>query len=661
MDGFVGSASQRARWYRGEQPIRQGRLPHRRLEGVQARAHHRVFHYYPEPVSDLYATRQAYVDLCVANHSDGPGVGCPIAATTLKKQAQEIEADPAASSGSSDAGSESSSSTSTSDTTTEDPATSTPDAGASVETESSTLDITDSTTFDDEPTATNSPETSTPSETDDEPTPTSTSASTSTTTQSTSPTVTDLPQSTGSADGEASDDEIAALVPEFGIEQGANPTGTGDCDGVVGPAGSPIRIPCLCPPKRADFIQTLISNVRAGQVLNNPSVKVTFPVDDSKAGKQARLNAAAVTLQNLEGEGKGCPIAATTWKKLGAAIDEGTDVGGTAVGTAGASTTSAPASTGSPTQSSSSPEQSPATSAPAPSSTDAPANGTPSDAEIARLAPSLGFEAGQNPTGTGDCDGAVKNAKGQVIKVPCACPPTQDVFIAALQENVRAGQAVNNPSVKIDFPTGDSTEEQLTRINAAAITIQNLNGVGKGCPMASTTLGAQAQELRTGKTPSSSAPASSSSSSSPSASTEMPSGSSSSEPAPESTGAPEPATDDVVARLAPSLGHEAGINPTGTGNCDGAVSGADGKIVEVPCTCPPPQDVYIAALQRNVREGKAINNPSVGVVYPTDNSKESQSARITAALITLQNLNGLGKGCPAASTTLLKQQKALFP
>ena len=54
-----------------------------------------------------------------------------------------------------------------------------------------------------------------------------------------------------------------------------------------------------------------------------------------------------------------------------------------------------------------------------------------------------------------------------------------------------------------------------------------------------------------------------------------------------------------------------------------------------------------------------LNSPTVKVSFPTDNSNASQSTRITAALITLQNLNGPGKGCPAASTTLLAQQKAL--
>jgi hypothetical protein len=54
-----------------------------------------------------------------------------------------------------------------------------------------------------------------------------------------------------------------------------------------------------------------------------------------------------------------------------------------------------------------------------------------------------------------------------------------------------------------------------------------------------------------------------------------------------------------------------------------------------------------------------VNNPSVSVTFPLGDSNADKSARITAALITLQNLNGPGKGCPAVSTTLLAQQKAL--
>jgi len=45
------------------------------------------------------------------------------------------------------------------------------------------------------------------------------------------------------------------------------------------------------------------------------------------------------------------------------------------------------------------------------------------------LVPDLGVKAGQNPTGTGDCDG-IPNAQGVPIKIPCACPPDRQAFIA---------------------------------------------------------------------------------------------------------------------------------------------------------------------------------------------------------------------------------------
>jgi hypothetical protein len=61
--------------------------------------------------------------------------------------------------------------------------------------------------------------------------------------------------------------------------------------------------------------------------------------------------------------------------------------------------------------------------------------------------------------------------------------------------------------------------------------------------------------------------------------------------------------------------------------------------------------MFLQSLNANVAAGKAVNNPSIAVSFPTDNSNASQAARIETALVTLQNLNGPGKGCPAASTT----------
>lgn len=48
-----------------------------------------------------------------------------------------------------------------------------------------------------------------------------------------------------------------------------------------------------------------------------------------------------------------------------------------------------------------------------------------------------------------------------------------------------------------------------------------------------------------------------------------------------------------IDQLAPQFGFQSGVNPTGTGDCDGAVTGSDGKPVKVPCDCPPPRDLFI--------------------------------------------------------------------
>jgi len=272
----------------------------------------------------------------------------------------------------------------------------------------------------------------------------------------------------------------------------------------------------------------------------------------------------------------------------------------------------------------------------------------PDAATITALAPPLGFHSGVNPTGTGDCDGAVNGADGNPIKIPCACPPAQDVYIQQLVANVQNGHALNNPTVQLSFPTDDSKQSQSARLNAAAVTLQNLNGPGKGCPVVSTTFGAQQKAIDAGT------------------SVSTPVGNNVAAPAPsaappsdsnDGSDAPDAAT---IESLAPPLGFKSGVNPTGTGDCDGAVNGADGKPIKVPCSCPPAQDVYIKQLIANVQAGHALNNPTVQVSYPTDHSPQSQSTRINAALFTLQNLNGLGVGCPASSTTLIAQQKALF-
>ena len=49
------------------------------------------------------------------------------------------------------------------------------------------------------------------------------------------------------------------LVPQFGVQAGVNPTGTGDCDGIPNAQGVPIKIPSTCPPNRALFLTVNLS------------------------------------------------------------------------------------------------------------------------------------------------------------------------------------------------------------------------------------------------------------------------------------------------------------------------------------------------------------------------------------------------------------------
>lgn len=261
-----------------------------------------------------------------------------------------------------------------------------------------------------------------------------------------------------------------ALVPEFGHPQGLNPTGTGDCDGITNAAGVVVKIPCACPPNRADFIASLNANVNAGRAVNNPGVSVSFPTDGSKASQITRMQAALVTLQNLRGPGVGCPAASTTFLAQQAAIQNG------------------PGDSAPPPP----PPAAPASPPPPPAAPAPPAGGVDP-----ALVPEFGHPSGLNPTGTGDCDG-ITNAAGVVVKIPCACPPPRDQFIASLSANVAAGRAVNNPGVAVSFPTDDSKASKLARMQAALVTLQNLRGPGVGCPAAATTFLAQQAAIQNG-------------------------------------------------------------------------------------------------------------------------------------------------------------------
>ncbi|KIK96157.1 hypothetical protein PAXRUDRAFT_773355 [Paxillus rubicundulus Ve08.2h10] len=278
------------------------------------------------------------------------------------------------------------------------------------------------------------------------------------------------------------------------------------------------------------------------------------------------------------------------------------------------------------------------------------------------LVPPFGWVAGVNPDGTGNCDGAVNGTNGKPIQVPCQCPPNSTFFLDALNKNVAAGFVTTNPTVKLTFPTDNSTASQLARLNAAAVTLQNLEGPGVGCPISSTMFTAQhkAIEAETTNVTSAAPPGANATALSGPLPSTVPS------PAPVDTTVTTPPsgnatspTDDQIAALAPPLGWQSGINPDGTGNCDGAVNGTNGKPILIPCQCPPDQAHYISNLTVNIRAGHVMLNPTVLLTFPTDNSTASQNARLNAAAVTIQNLNGPGKGCPIVSTTFGAQQKAI--
>ncbi|KAF2686177.1 hypothetical protein K458DRAFT_416483 [Lentithecium fluviatile CBS 122367] len=98
------------------------------------------------------------------------------------------------------------------------------------------------------------------------------------------------------------------LVPSFGIQRGIKINGTADCAGLNGKA-----IPCQCPPKRSAFLAKLNEFVDQGNALGVP---ISFPEGNGEQSAQERKRAFIVTLQNLEGKGKGCPLVSTTFGSL---------------------------------------------------------------------------------------------------------------------------------------------------------------------------------------------------------------------------------------------------------------------------------------------------------------------------------------------------------
>jgi hypothetical protein len=121
---------------------------------------------------------------------------------------------------------------------------------------------------------------------------------------------------------------ISALVPEFGVVAGQNPSADKkDCTTTVAPA----KIPCDCPPPREKYIDQLVAAVQAGNTFGLPA---QFPTGNDKQSQIVRFQTMLAVLQSVRGEkGKGCPAISTTYKKdldklTGAAAAGGATNGG---------------------------------------------------------------------------------------------------------------------------------------------------------------------------------------------------------------------------------------------------------------------------------------------------------------------------------------------
>lgn len=102
-----------------------------------------------------------------------------------------------------------------------------------------------------------------------------------------------------------------SLVPDFGVvpNTNANAKQKGSCDGFAAASNAVVLIPCTCPPSRDAFLAALNKNVAAGEVEGTPLTFNNNAADQSTATNQQRATALVVTLQNLNGPGKGCPAA----------------------------------------------------------------------------------------------------------------------------------------------------------------------------------------------------------------------------------------------------------------------------------------------------------------------------------------------------------------
>jgi hypothetical protein len=83
--------------------------------------------------------------------------------------------------------------------------------------------------------------------------------------------------------------------------------------------------------------------------------------------------------------------------------------------------------------------------------------------------------------------GSCNRFNGQLVLIPCTCPPDRNPFINALNNALEVGKVKGEPITFSNDASDQSEAINKQRATACVIVLQSFNGEkGNGCPVAST-------------------------------------------------------------------------------------------------------------------------------------------------------------------------------
>jgi hypothetical protein len=113
------------------------------------------------------------------------------------------------------------------------------------------------------------------------------------------------------------------------------------------------------------------------------------------------------------------------------------------------------------------------------------ANASPYQGEVDEtLVPEFGVIRGTDPNvlQIGSCTGF----SGELVPIPCTCPPDRNQFIDALNDALEVGNVEGEPITFSNNVSDQSVATNQQRATACVIVLQSFNGEkGSGCPAAS--------------------------------------------------------------------------------------------------------------------------------------------------------------------------------